>query len=131
MSPASLVATVIGSPDPLVLARFYERLLGWTITYVAEDWVKLRPTEGPGLSFQLEEPYVPPVWPAAEGDQHMQMHLDIEVVDLEEAVARALELGAVLAGLQPQDDVRVLLDPHGHPCCLFSQSPAPPEDNVS
>jgi hypothetical protein len=28
-------------------------------------------------------------------------------------------MGATLAQVQPQDDVRVLLDPDGHPFCLF------------
>ena len=49
----------------------------------------------------------------------MQLHLDIGVDDLAEGEARALALGAVLASYQPQDDVRVLLDPAGHPFCLF------------
>jgi hypothetical protein len=34
-----------------------------------------------------------PVWPPVEGTQHMTMHLDFEDVDLEEAVAHAVELG--------------------------------------
>ena len=29
------------------------------------------------------------------------------------------DLGATLAEFQPQDDVRVCLDPAGHPFCLF------------
>jgi hypothetical protein len=33
--------------------------------------------------------------------------------------AWAIEQGAELASDQPQDDVRVLLDPEGHPFCLF------------
>jgi hypothetical protein len=35
------------------------------------------------------------------------------------AVADAVEVGATLAAYQPQDDVRVLLDPAGHPFCLY------------
>ena len=49
----------------------------------------------------------------------MQLHLDIEVGDLESAGARAVAAGAVLAGFQPQEDVRVYLDPAGHPFCLW------------
>jgi hypothetical protein len=33
--------------------------------------------------------------------------------------AHALAAGAVLADLQPQDDVRVYFDPAGHPFCLW------------
>jgi hypothetical protein len=50
----------------------------------------------------------------------MMMHLDFEVVDLEAAVTHALEVGAELAAYQPQQDVRVLLDPAGHPFCLYT-----------
>ncbi len=49
----------------------------------------------------------------------MQLHLDFQVEDLPAAVARAEALGARQADHQPQDDVRVLLDPDGHPFCLF------------
>ena len=47
------------------------------------------------------------------------MHLDFQVDDLDAAVAHAVDLGAQEAELQPQDDVRVLLDPVGHPFCLY------------
>jgi hypothetical protein len=50
------------------------------------------------------------------------MHLDIAVEDLDAATAHAAAAGAVLAGYQPQDDVRVHLDPAGHPFCLFLAS---------
>jgi hypothetical protein len=49
----------------------------------------------------------------------MSMHLDIQVDDLDEAGAQAIAAGAVLAGFQPQEDVRVYLDPAGHPFCLY------------
>ena len=34
-------------------------------------------------------------------------------------MAHAVELGAEEAEFQPQDDVRVMLDPAGHPFCLY------------
>jgi hypothetical protein len=71
------------------------------------------------LSFDDSPDYVAPVWPAADGNQRMMMHIDIAVDDLDAAVADALELGAILAGFQPQENVRVLLDPAGHPFCLY------------
>lgn len=83
--------------------------------------MKLRRSEtGTGLSFQLEEAHTPPVWPAGPGDQQMQMHLDIWVENLDSGVVRAKLLGAWLSDSQPQDDVRVTLDPAGHPFCLFT-----------
>src|SRR6266545_1335592 len=60
-----------------------------------------------------------PVWPPADGRQQMMMHLDFEVSDLDAAVSHALELGAHEAEHQPQDNVRVLVDPAGHPFCLY------------
>jgi hypothetical protein len=113
----TLTATVLDSPHPRTLAAFYHQLLlnDWTLNDAVEDWVTLRMPDGrPGLSFQTEPRYARPTWPAGPGDQQMQMHLDIEVDDLEAAVARALELGATLEDYQPQEDVRVMRDPDGH-----------------
>ena len=111
-----LTATVLDSPDPRALATFYHRLLdGWTLNDAEDEWVTLRMPDGrPGLSFQYEAKYARPTWPAGPGDQQMQMHLDIEVDDLETAVARAVELGATVEEYQPQKDVRVMRDPDGH-----------------
>jgi hypothetical protein len=50
----------------------------------------------------------------------MMLHLDFEVTDLERETERAVALGATLPGHQPQDNVRVLLDPAGHPFCLYT-----------
>jgi hypothetical protein len=46
-------------------------------------------------------------------------HLDVAVGDLVGTVAWATAAGATLADYQPQRDVRVMLDPAGHPFCLF------------
>lgn len=116
----SLASTVLGAPDPRELAAFYRRLLGWDTASDDGDFVILRnPEGGPGLSFQLESSHVPPVWPAGPGDQQMQSHLDIRVDDLEGASRHAVDAGATLAEFQPQEGVRVHLDPAGHPFCLF------------
>jgi hypothetical protein len=81
--------------------------------------VRLRPEVGAGLSFQQAPDHVRPTWPSADGAQQMMAHLDIGVDDLDVAVAYAVESGATVAQFQPQDDVRVCLDPDGHPFCLF------------
>lgn len=114
-----LSSTVLTCADPRALAAFYRDLLGWSVHVDRPEWVVLRAPDGPGLSFQLDDAHVPPTWPAVPDDQQMQAHLDIAVDDLEAGVARATGLGARLAAYQPQDDVRVLLDPAGHPFCLF------------
>lgn len=116
----TLTAVTLNSPDPPALARFYARLLGWTITVEEPGWVKLpNPEGGIGLSFHVEDIYVPPVWPARPGEQQMMVHLEIRVDDLEAACVHAKVCGATLADFQPQDEVRVHLDPDGHPFCLY------------
>jgi predicted enzyme related to lactoylglutathione lyase len=120
----SLTAVVLDAPDVPVLAGFYERLLGWPVGSAEPDWMTLRPPGGgAGLSFQTEPAYARPTWPAGgPGDQQMSMHLDIEVDDLDAAVAFAVSVGATVADFQPQQDVRVCLDPAGHPFCLWSSA---------
>jgi catechol 2,3-dioxygenase-like lactoylglutathione lyase family enzyme len=121
MSPTKLSSIVLDAPDAHALAAFYRRLLGYETRTEEPDWVVIGPPgAGTCLSFQTEPEYVPPVWPTrAPGDQQMMLHLDIEVDDLARETARALAEGARLAEYQPQDDVRVLYDPAGHPFCLW------------
>ena len=123
-----LTSITVGTDDPHGLAAFYRELLGWQVT--GDDppdgadpgWAQLKPPEGdtgPTLNFEGERRFARPVWPSTEAGQNATQHLDIWVQDLEAATAWALAVGAVLADVQPQDDVRVLLDPSGHPFCLF------------
>lgn len=116
----TFAAVVLGTPDPVELARFYRALLGWDVVVEEPDWVRLRDParERPGLSFQLEADFTPPAWPAGD----LQAHLDVLVDDAEDLDAeteRAIGLGARLEAVQPQPDVRVMRDPHGHLFCLF------------
>ena len=104
-------------------AHFYQRLLGWTIFHESPGWVDLAPSENAGYNFAFatEEKYVRPgLADPEDGKPQMQFHLDIEVDDLEEGVAYALSVGAELAEFQPQEKVRVMLDPAGHPFCLYT-----------
>jgi catechol-2,3-dioxygenase len=115
-----LAGVVLDAPDAHELAAFYHRLLGWSVVQDEPDWIKLgAPDGGPALSFTTERQYVRPVWPPGPGDPQMSVHLDIRVDDLEAAGRHAEKAGAVPAEHQPQDDVRVYLDPAGHPFCLF------------
>ncbi|MGW0824892.1 VOC family protein [Streptomyces sp. NPDC002845] len=117
---------VLDAPDAHELAGFYQRLLGYEVRGDEPDWVLIGPPDGDGgvsPAFETERAYVPPVWPTRDpGDQQMMLHLDIEVDDLEGETARAVAEGAVLAECQPQDDVRVLFDPAGHPFCLWVET---------
>ncbi|MDT9592023.1 VOC family protein [Nocardioides zeae] len=111
----------LDSRDPEGLGRFYAALLGWEARVHDPTWVTLVP-EGEGrtyLACALDEHHEPPTWPSEPGRPLMQSHLDVEVDDLDVAVADAVALGARLAVFQPQETVRVLLDPAGHPFCLY------------
>jgi catechol 2,3-dioxygenase-like lactoylglutathione lyase family enzyme len=111
---------VLECPDASSLARFYAELLGWEVRSEDATWATVAPPDGVAyLACQTSPEYVEPVWPPVEGEQQMMLHLDFEVRDLETGVRHALDLGATLADFQPQENVRVLLDPVGHPFCLY------------
>ena len=82
---------VLEAPDARALAHFYADLLGWEMAKESDDDCALAPTSGVAyLATQRSVDYVRPVW----------------------------KLGAEVAEWQPQDNVRVMLDPAGHPFCL-------------
>ncbi|MGZ4539178.1 MAG: VOC family protein [Blastococcus sp.] len=111
--------TAIEAPDPGALARFYSELLGWPIGHEEQGTAILAAPEGSVyVVFQQAEGYTAPVWPPVDGAQRPMMHFDFQVGDLESAVGDAVALGASVAAEQPQENVRVLLDPAGHPFCL-------------
>ena len=125
-----VLGPVLDAADPVALARFYEKLLGWTMTdcegqrpgHPPEDgWAVLRSPSGDSkLEFQPEELYAPPVWPPVPGEQQMMSHLYIGVEDLDAGVAWAIECGATIAEHQPQKPGFhvIMLDPAGHPFCM-------------
>lgn len=111
---------VIDAPEPVALAAFYARVLGWQVVGDDPDHAVVAAPSGVAyLAVQRNADYVAPVWPPEPGCQQMMLHLDVEVVELDEAVADAVRLGARVADQQPQASVRVLLDPAGHPFCLY------------
>jgi catechol 2,3-dioxygenase-like lactoylglutathione lyase family enzyme len=121
--------TTLSTRDPRRLAGFYEALLGWDRHADEDDWVVLRAPgdgdrSGHALAFHEDVEYVPPTWPSRPGQQQMMAHIEVATDDVESAVAHAMACGALLADFQPQADVRVMLDPDGHPFCLFPWSDA-------
>ncbi len=115
------LGVVLSAPQARPLARFYRDLLGWPLDVDEPDWCTiLVPDARVNLAFQSEEHYAPPRWPAGPGEQHMMLHLDVEARDVAAAVRAAEQLGAHRAQHQPQADVRVMLDPAGHPFCLYA-----------
>jgi catechol 2,3-dioxygenase-like lactoylglutathione lyase family enzyme len=112
--------------DAEALADFYCRLLSWEVT--ARDgrgWVQARdPNGGVGLNFQSDSNYHSPTWPERPDEQAKMLHFEILVDDVEAAVAHAAAAGGTVAPHQPHDRdpsrIRVMLDPAGHPFCLYA-----------
>lgn len=105
-------------PDPALLARFYQSIIGGVLVDDDEDgdWVEVHTPEGKIACQQIDN-HRPPTWPA--GDVPQQAHLDIDVDDLDAGETAVLTLGARKADTQPSpDNFRVFLDPAGHPFCL-------------
>ena len=115
MAIAQFPAFVLDCPDPRALATFYGALLDWPVK-ASDDWADIRAEYGNCISFQKVDSYTPPQWPGQGVPQ--QMHLDVNVEDLDTAEAAVLELGATKHDHQPGTTFRVFLDPAGHPFCL-------------
>jgi hypothetical protein len=122
---------VLDAPDVPLLTRFYEKFLGWPVEELYEagnppgaGWGRVRSESGEKIEIQWEEHYMLPVWPGAAGQPGMQIHLDIWVEDLAAGIAWAVDCGATEASPQPADRdltrLRIMLDPAGHPFCLWS-----------
>jgi len=123
-APGRWVGIAIDCAEAPPVARFYERLLGFQIREVGPRWAQLfDPAGGVHLNIQGDSWYRPPTWPESEGELTKMMHFEVQVDDLEAAVAAAIEAGGTQAPWQPPDRnperIRVMLDPAGHPLCLF------------
>lgn len=114
----TLTSITLSCPDTRALVAFYARLLKADVVVDDDGWGQIR-TGRVGVNFEHERHWTRPTWPAVEGHQTATQHLDIHVDDLASATVWAVECGATMATFQPQDDVRVLFDPSGHPFCLF------------
>lgn len=109
--------------DPNELAKFYAELLKWETIFVDEEWACVcapgtKQGTYPGILFQRNPEYKPPVWPDEPEDQQQMAHLDFAVNDLDKAVQYAIHCGAEIADEQFSNNWRVMFDPAGHPFCL-------------
>lgn len=116
--------------DAEQMADFYSTVFGWEVT--ARDdaetrmggsgWIAMRTDVGTSVSFQAEEWYEPPVWPESSGHQTKMMHFEVGTDDLAAAVELIVQSGGRVAPHQPPDrdqsQLRVMLDPAGHPFCV-------------
>jgi hypothetical protein len=123
--PIRWVGVAIDCADVGPVASFYEQLLGYErADFDPPDWAQLRDPAGrPTINIQGEPWYRRPTWPEQPGEQAKMLHFEVEVDDLEAAVATAIAAGGSEAPWQPPDRdqsrIRIVLDPAGHPLCLF------------
>ena len=110
---------VLDTDDPPRLAEFYTALLGWQVEETKDDWITIGGDSGAKIDFQLALNHKPPTWP--DNTVPQQLHLDLEVDDLDAAAAYAESIGARRAKSGDHSpDFIVFLDPSGHPFCLCS-----------
>jgi len=104
---------VIDCHDPQALAEFWQRLLGGYMIRQSHEWVALEPASGITIGFQLV--------PEAKTVKN-RVHLDVDVPDLEDAVAASLPWGAVRVGELVYDELggfQVMQDPEGNEFCFI------------
>lgn len=118
-----------GKDGRLVLAGFYEQVLGWDrYDAYGTPFLSRSPEfrigfDGDGWSEQTQ-----PRWPDPEYPQ--QIHFDIAVPDLNVADALVTAVGGSL--LHGNTSHRIYADPAGHPFCLYAEpSGAATERTVS
>ena len=114
---------VLDCPDPAALAEFYGAVLGWKADVkpgVETDlgWASVEADDGSGRAFFFQgvHDYRAPEWPGQDVPQ--QMHIDVDVDDLDAGEEAVLAIGARKHEHQPGTTFRVFLDPAGHPFCL-------------
>lgn len=119
-------ALVIDTPDPDLLATFYEDLLGFVRTFEDDGEVLISATDGSGFPMLFVES-------TDDKATKNRLHLDLRPDDQTAAVAHALDLGArhTDVGQDEDPDVTwiVLVDPDGNEfCILAAQSDAADPD---
>lgn len=127
---------VLDTTDARGTAEFWRQLLG--LVYrprhepppegqddpAGRDWLNLFEPDGtPCLAFQQVPTVTPTTWP--EPDVPQQLHLDLTVegvAELDAVHERVLSLGGRLAldrSDDPEEPLRVYVDPAGHTFCVF------------
>ncbi len=110
---------VIDCHDPARLARFWQQVLGWRVTYETDDeWVLEPPSGSP------EDGVSPDLLFGRSSDEKVgknRLHLDLRPEDQAAEVARVIALGASPADIgQSKDETWVVLaDPEGNEFCIL------------
>lgn len=127
-SKIKMYALTLDCMQPYDLAKFYADLLQWEIPFYDEEYAcvsapGMHQGEYPGITFQKNPEYEPPIWPAEQDAQQQMAHIDFAVNDLSKAVEHAIRCGAKIAEDQFSQSWTVMFDPAGHPFCLCEMKP--------
>lgn len=114
---SDLTAVVFGAEDPVALAAFWSRALGWEVSPASDDGVALVPTDGTAVTVRFV-----PVAPAQTSRQ--RLHLDLTTSSPGDQQRSADELVALGArhediGQTPEEGHWVLADPEKNLFCLI------------
>jgi hypothetical protein len=115
-----LRCVVLDCPDVWELAQFYQSLLGGVVNQpdprwaVSDDFSTLHTGSSLVFGFQRVKDYRIPRWPDTAHPQ--QVHLDVDVPELDPAQDQVLGLGAKLLHVDARG-WRIFADPAGHPFC--------------
>lgn len=108
--------TLGGENGRLLVAAFYQKLLGWRLGGAYGDsFLSRGPKFRIGFGRSGWSDARPPRWP--DPDYPQQAHLDILVPNGDAYGAAVIERGATL--LQDNEQFRIYADPAGHPFCLY------------
>ncbi|MFJ8027164.1 VOC family protein [Streptomyces sp. NPDC096311] len=106
---------VLDCAEPEKLAAFYSELIEAEETDATANRVEIRGVDGIRMAFRLDVTATPPSWPRPENS--LQVHLDFQVADLDEAERRIVGLGG--RPIETKDpsgpfEERGYADPSGH-----------------
>jgi hypothetical protein len=127
---------VVDTTDARATAEFWRQLLD--LVYrpghepppagepdaAGSDWLNLSDPDGtPRLAFQQVPSLSPTTWPAHDVPQQLHIDLTVDsVVELDAVHDRVLALGGQLRydrSDDPEEPLRVYVDPAGHTFCVF------------
>jgi len=119
---------VLDCQDPVALAPFWTRALGYQVAASVETYVVLLPTEGGGPPFLLQRV------PDAKVGKN-RMHVDLEVEDIDAEATALVALGATRVSGSPLEEFGTrwitLQDPEGNEFDLCTKAQAESSDSGS
>lgn len=112
----------IVTPDADKVADFYKTLFGWTVSTSNALGYREVTTGGPGgINVGIDGG----IWPAPP-DAHTFVQLFMQVDDVDDAIRRAVEMGATVivprSPLPDGDTIAILRDPAGLPFGLMTSA---------